>query len=257
MSFLSIAFSFWCLPVRLVFSCNSFLVLTSPHSFCLFLLQLFRFDVSPFVLSFLATVFNFDESPFVLSFLAYAFFHFDVSLFVSFWCLSARFVLLLSFFSSFPVFTSCLFPLTVSHSWFLSYHILHFPLFVWLFPSFLLSLNSLLRRWTWTGDFKCREVKTGFYRNRSMQTGSSGTLIGWKSGQTTFVPLWGWMEGAWLRTPLSAHLFFSLHDLFAFFYPVFLLPHFISSPFSDFFSLVLLLKMFHICFLFEFGPSIV
>ncbi len=56
------------------------------------------------------------------------------------------------------------------------------------------------RRWTWTGDFKCREVKTGFYRNRSMQTGSSGTLIGWKSGQTTFVPLWDWMEGARLRT---------------------------------------------------------
>ncbi len=54
------------------------------------------------------------------------------------------------------------------------------------------------RRWTWTGDFKCRKVKTGFYRNRSMQTGSSGTLIGWKSGQTTFVPLWDWMEGAWL-----------------------------------------------------------
>jgi hypothetical protein len=33
-----------------------------------------------------------------------------------------------------------------------------------------------------------------------MQTGSSGTLIGWKSGQTTFVPLWGRMEGAWLWT---------------------------------------------------------
>jgi hypothetical protein len=27
-----------------------------------------------------------------------------------------------------------------------------------------------------------------------MQTGSSGTLIGWKSGQTTFVPLWNQME---------------------------------------------------------------
>jgi hypothetical protein len=36
--------------------------------------------------------------------------------------------------------------------------------------------------------------------SRSMQTGSSGTLIGWKSGQTTFVPLWDGMEGAWLRT---------------------------------------------------------
>ncbi len=34
-----------------------------------------------------------------------------------------------------------------------------------------------------------------------MQTGSSGTLIGWKSGQTTFVPLWDRMEGAWLWTP--------------------------------------------------------
>ncbi len=51
-----------------------------------------------------------------------------------------------------------------------------------------------------TGYFKCREVKTGFYRNKSMQTGSSGTPIGWKSGQTTFVPLWDRMEGAWLRT---------------------------------------------------------
>ncbi len=33
-----------------------------------------------------------------------------------------------------------------------------------------------------------------------MQAGSSGTLIGWESGQTTFVPLWDRMEGAWLRT---------------------------------------------------------
>jgi hypothetical protein len=37
-----------------------------------------------------------------------------------------------------------------------------------------------------------------------MQTGSSGTLIGWKSGQTTFVPLWDRMEGAWLRTQQMA-----------------------------------------------------
>jgi hypothetical protein len=33
-----------------------------------------------------------------------------------------------------------------------------------------------------------------------MQTGSSGTLIGWKSGQTTFDSLWDRMEGAWLWT---------------------------------------------------------
>ncbi len=59
------------------------------------------------------------------------------------------------------------------------------------FTSLLLKspVHVVQRRRTWTGDFKCREVKTGFYRNRSMKTGSSGTLIGWKSGQTTFVPL--------------------------------------------------------------------
>ncbi len=51
---------------------------------------------------------------------------------------------------------------------------------------------------TWTGDFKCREVKTGLCRKRWMQTGSSGTLIGWKSGQTTYFPLWGRLDGAWL-----------------------------------------------------------
>jgi hypothetical protein len=39
-----------------------------------------------------------------------------------------------------------------------------------------------------------------------MQTGSSGTLIGWKSGQTTFVPLWDRMEGAWLWTQVTIHL---------------------------------------------------
>ncbi len=37
-----------------------------------------------------------------------------------------------------------------------------------------------------------------------MQTGSSGTLIGWKSGQTTFVPPWDRMEGAWLWTLVFA-----------------------------------------------------
>jgi hypothetical protein len=40
-----------------------------------------------------------------------------------------------------------------------------------------------------------------------MQTGSSGTPIGWKSGQTTFVPLWDRMEGAWLRTLSSETTF--------------------------------------------------
>ncbi len=45
-----------------------------------------------------------------------------------------------------------------------------------------------------------------------MQTGSSGTIIGWKSGQTTFVPLWDRMEGAWLRT-LAIFKFKRLRDL--------------------------------------------
>ncbi len=31
-----------------------------------------------------------------------------------------------------------------------------------------------------------------------MQTGSSETLIGWKFEETTYVPLWDRMEGAWL-----------------------------------------------------------
>ncbi len=33
-----------------------------------------------------------------------------------------------------------------------------------------------------------------------MQTGSSETLIGWKSGKTTYVPLREGMEGVWLWT---------------------------------------------------------
>ncbi len=48
--------------------------------------------------------------------------------------------------------------------------------------------------------FICREVKTEFCRKILMQIGSSGILIGWESGQTTFVPLWDRMEGAWLWT---------------------------------------------------------
>jgi hypothetical protein len=36
-----------------------------------------------------------------------------------------------------------------------------------------------------------------------MPTGSSGTLIGCKSNQTLFVPLWDRKEGAWLWTPIS------------------------------------------------------
>ncbi len=50
-----------------------------------------------------------------------------------------------------------------------------------------------------------------------MKTGSPGTLIGWKSGQTTFVPLWDWMEGAWLRTQVlqSKHYIFKPPCIFS------------------------------------------
>ncbi len=65
----------------------------------------------------------------------------------------------------------------------------------------LYTVDSMYRGGTtWTGDFKCREVKTGFCRKRWTQTSSSMTFIGWKSGQTTFVPLKDRMEGAWLWT---------------------------------------------------------
>ncbi len=43
-----------------------------------------------------------------------------------------------------------------------------------------------------------------------MQTGSSGTLIGWKSGQTTYFPLWDRMEGAWLSTLISVYSIYSV-----------------------------------------------
>jgi hypothetical protein len=44
---------------------------------------------------------------------------------------------------------------------------------------------------------------------------SSETLIGWKSGKTTYVPLWDQMEGAWLWTQSpqdngGTYLFFKL-----------------------------------------------
>jgi hypothetical protein len=40
-----------------------------------------------------------------------------------------------------------------------------------------------------------------------MQTGFSETLIGWKSGKTTYVPLWDRMEGAWLWTQWNSNDF--------------------------------------------------
>jgi hypothetical protein len=45
------------------------------------------------------------------------------------------------------------------------------------------------------GIFQMQGGKNWILPNQSMQTGSSGTLIGWISGQTTFVPLWDRMEG--------------------------------------------------------------
>jgi hypothetical protein len=39
-----------------------------------------------------------------------------------------------------------------------------------------------------------------------MQTGYSETLIGWKSGNTTYVSLWFRMDGAWRWTLLSCRI---------------------------------------------------
>jgi len=47
--------------------------------------------------------------------------------------------------------------------------------------------------------FKCREEKTGFYRNRSMQTGSHGTLIGWKSQKQ--------VGGSTLACPITRYMY--------------------------------------------------
>jgi hypothetical protein len=48
----------------------------------------------------------------------------------------------------------------------------------------------------------------GFCQKIKMQTGSSETLIGWKSGKTTYVPLWDRMEGAWLWTQITCPVVF-------------------------------------------------
>jgi hypothetical protein len=56
-------------------------------------------------------------------------------------------------------------------------------------------------RYDMNGKLKCKEIKTGFCRRRSIQTGSSDTPIGWKSWKTTYVPLWDRMErgyGLWM-----------------------------------------------------------
>jgi hypothetical protein len=46
-----------------------------------------------------------------------------------------------------------------------------------------------------TEDLKCREVKTGFCGKKQFQTGSPGTIIGWKSGKP-LISLYGseWRE---------------------------------------------------------------
>jgi len=60
------------------------------------------------------------------------------------------------------------------------------------------------------GRFQIHGGKTGFCQNRLMQTGSTGALIGWESGQTTYFPLWAWMEETWLWTQFMLYRLWTL-----------------------------------------------
>jgi hypothetical protein len=50
------------------------------------------------------------------------------------------------------------------------------------------------------GRFQMQGGKNWFLPKEMNANRSFGNLIGWKSGQTTFIPLWDRMEGAWLWT---------------------------------------------------------
>ncbi len=69
---------------------------------------------------------------------------------------------------------------------------------VFLFPEQINVASSVPRRYDMNGGSQKLGGKAGFCRNRQMQTGSSETHIGWKSGKTTYFPLWDRMEGSWL-----------------------------------------------------------
>ncbi len=68
----------------------------------------------------------------------------------------------------------------------------------------LAAFNSFLqRRYDMNGRSQIQEGKNWILPQEiygEMQTGSSETLIGWKSGKTTYVPVWDRMEGAWQWT---------------------------------------------------------
>jgi len=49
------------------------------------------------------------------------------------------------------------------------------------------------------------------FAKRYTQTGSSETLIGWKSGKTSCVPLWDRIDGAWLWTLCIPEALFHTH----------------------------------------------
>jgi hypothetical protein len=54
------------------------------------------------------------------------------------------------------------------------------------------------------GRFQIQGGKNWILPKETNETGSSGTLIGWKSGQTTFVTLWDQMDGSWLWTQVNS-----------------------------------------------------
>jgi hypothetical protein len=67
-----------------------------------------------------------------------------------------------------------------------------------------INVLTSLRQYDMNGRSHMQGGKNWILPIESLQTGSSQTLIGWKFGKTTCVPLWDRMEGAWLWTLVGA-----------------------------------------------------
>ncbi len=66
-------------------------------------------------------------------------------------------------------------------------------------------IAQVLRRYDMNGRFQMQGGKNWILPKEINANRISGTLIGWKSGQTTYFPLWDRMEGSWLWTLRRDH----------------------------------------------------